>query len=350
MKRKVLILALLLLYACSPQANYVEHESAIKLMDELVEDYAFDRETLEGVFEQIEHRPKIIQAMKRPAETTITWFEYRKIFIHNQRIKDGSKFLHEHKEVLERAYEDYGVAPEIIVAIIGVETNFGGNMGSYRVVDALATLGFDYPPRADFFRSQLREFFILACEERISPFDSDDACERDSTAIASGQDRDILDLVGSYAGAMGYGQFIPSSYRNFAIDYDGDGMRDIWLNIEDAIGSVANYLAEHNWIKDGRVAEIVTVNTLSDEIEVNATAKPSIPVSSWQELGIATNMAESEVATLYSFAIDERDPPTIEYMLGFNNFYVITRYNRSRLYARVVNDLALAIKNETPLN
>ena len=347
MKRKVLILTLLLVYACSPQANYLEHQSALELMDELVEDYSFDRSALESVFAKIEHKPKIIQTMKRPAEKTITWFKYRQIFIHDRRVSDGRKFLQDHKDILARAYDDYGISPEIIAAIIGVETNFGENMGSYRVVDALATLGFDYPPRADFFRSQLKEFFILACEERITPFDTDDACERESTAVASGQDRDILELVGSYAGAMGFGQFIPSSYRNFAIDYDGDGMRDIWFNIEDAIGSVANYLAEHNWVKDGLVAELVTVGSLSADIKINEASIPSIPISRWQELGVESELPAAEEAALYSFAVDEQTPPTMEYMLGFNNFYVITRYNRSRLYARVVNDLALAIKNSS---
>lgn len=342
---KILTVFVIAVFAPILLADYTENELAREMINELVEDYGFSEQTLTDVIAKIVHQPKIIETIQRPAES-ISWFKYQNIFITEQRINNGVKFANTHAALLDQAYKEYGVPPEIITAVIGVETNYGKNMGTYRVLDSLATLGFDYPPRADFFRSQLKEFLILACEERIAPFDADDACDREAEGNASGQDREIFELVGSYAGAMGFGQFIPSSYRHFAIDYDGDGMRDIWTNIHDAVGSVANYFVEHNWKEGQPVAEFVNVDTKNQMILelINPSTRPTKTITEWKSLGIPVQSMETGKANLYSFAIDAKEPPTHEYMIGFHNFYVITRYNHSRLYGRVVNDLANAIK------
>lgn len=347
MKRKF-VLATTLTIAASllVQADYREHEDVKLLVDELVSEYSFDRATLMSVFEKVKHKPRIIEIMDSPAESK-SWFEYRDIFMQRKRVNDGVKFIRKHKDALDKALEEYQVPAHIIAAVIGIETNYGGNMGSYRVIDALATLGFDYPRRAKFFRGELKHFLILACEERIKPFDANDACDREQNKLASGQGRSIEDLLGSYAGAMGYGQFIPSSYRNFAIDFDGDGMRDIWSNTSDAIGSVANYFAEHRWFKDGSIVEFVEIEASEGSPAEYANLKlerPSKTVAEWQALGIKSSAPSSQKAALFEYKLDDKDPPTLQYMLGFDNFYTITRYNRSRLYARVVYELADAIQ------
>ncbi len=325
------------------QADYSKNEDAVAMIDELVEEYDFNREVLMDVLQEADKKDDIIELMKRPAES-INWFNYREIFWQEARIANGVKFIQENQEVLDRALEDYDIPAHVIAAIMGVETNYGGVMGKHRVLDALSTLGFDYPPRATFFRGELKQFLILCCEERIAPFEEDDSCTRTSDENSAGNGRSIEQLVGSYAGAMGYGQFIPSSYRNYSIDYDDDGIRDIWFNVTDAIGSVANYLAEHNWKKDGKVAEFVTLDadsTVSDHF--NDSLKPSLTVAEWRELGVISESEDDLSAALFAYVADDGDPPTQEIMLGFDNFYVITRYNHSRLYARIVNDLAMAI-------
>ena len=348
MKAKLALATLLLLNSwLTVTADYTEHEELKILVDELVSEYSFDRNTLTSIFKEVEHKPIIIETMTSPAES-ISWFKYRKIFMQKKRVNDGVKFIRTHKADLDRAFEEYQVPEHIIAAVIGVETNFGSNMGSFRVIDALATLGFDYPPRAPFFRSELKQFIILACEERIKPFDTDDACEREQNNLSSGKGRTIYELVGSYAGAMGYGQFIPSSYRNFAIDFDSDGMRDIWTNTTDAIGSVANYFAEHQWTNDGVVLEIVE-SVAADGVlaeYANSTLKPSKTVAEWQTLGIKSAAPSTMNAALFAYKKDEKEPPTLEYVLGFDNFYSISRYNRSRLYVRVVYELAEAIRKK----
>lgn len=328
-------------------ADYREHEQLDGLVGELVSEYSFDRETLMSVFKDVEHKPIIIETMQSPAES-ISWFRYRKIFIHNKRIHEGVKFVRKHQSNLDRAFAEYEVPPHIIAAVIGVETNYGSNMGSFRVIDALATLGFDYPPRAKFFRSELKHFLILACEERIKPFDTDDACDRKHDNLSSGKGRSITELLGSYAGAMGYGQFIPSSYRNFAIDFDNDGMRDIWTNTADAIGSIANYFAVHQWTNAGAILELVEADSTQDSLSeyVNSTLKPSRTVAEWQALGIKSTAPSSMNAALFAYKLDDKEPPTLQYILGFDNFYSISRYNPSRLYARVVYELAEAIREK----
>ncbi|MEC7105572.1 MAG: lytic murein transglycosylase B, partial [Pseudomonadota bacterium] len=199
--------------------SYLQRQDIDAYINELVQQHDFSRAELEEVFAAAQRRQDIIDLISRPAERRLNWQEYSKIFLDEQRIARGVEFWVQNKETLERAERQYGVPPEVIVAIIGVETRYGRVTGGHRVVDALTTLGFDYPPRAKFFRKELTQFLLLAREEGKNP----------------------LSLKGSYAGAMGFGQFIPSSYRHYAVDFDNDGVRDIWQNRVDAIGSVANY-------------------------------------------------------------------------------------------------------------
>lgn len=327
--------------------DFSEDEKAQSLIDGLVNDLDFDRTALEAVFREAKHLPEIIEIMDKPAES-MNWHKYKDIFLQPERVAAGIEFIEAHDDVLKRAKEAYGVEPHIISAIIGVETYYGKFLGKYRVIDALVTLGFGYPRRAEFFSEELRHFLILACEERIKPFDRDESCHRMNGTSASGNGRSISDLVGSYAGAMGYGQFISSSYRNFAVDFDGDGIRDIWTNTTDAIGSVANYFSEHGWNLDADILEQVSVEPNKAAVDelANEALKPNKTVSEWRSLGVRTNANDDTLAALLAYRLDDGNGiENKDYFLGFENFYVITRYNISRLYARVVYQLAMDIRD-----
>ena len=291
-------------------------------IDELVETHGFSRMALEEVFAQASKQERIIELMSRPAERRLVWHEYRKILVDEPRVSQGIIFWRENEAALERAAKIYGVAPEIIVAIIGVETRYGRIMGNFGVVDALSTLAFDYPPRAEFFRGQLTQHFLLSREEGKNP----------------------LSMQGSYAGAMGFGQFIPSSYRAYAVDFDGDGVRDIWANKTDAIGSVANYFAEHGWRGAEGVVERVTLGDETSELRalINSGLKPTVTVAEWRTMGVQVRpeQDDSRLATLMRMEQESGN----EYWLGYDDFYVITRYNHSRLYAMAVYQLSQAIR------
>ena len=267
-------------------------------------------------FRQAEYKQTIIDAISRPAERTMEWDQYQDIFLTERRVMAGVKFMLEHHQALAKASKVYGVPPVIITAVIGVETMYGRHRGNYRVLDALTTLAFDYPPRATFFRKELQEFFLLVREEKQM----------------------ITELKGSYAGAMGYGQFIPSSYRRYAVDFDNDGVRDIWNNPVDAIGSVANYLAEHGWA-NGQIA--VKVNGAGiDGAIYNVALRPGTTIGDLQSLGLDVDAAsDAEVSPMMLIGKDGA-----EYWLGFKNFYVITRYNHSKLYAMAVFQLSEALR------
>jgi membrane-bound lytic murein transglycosylase B len=314
--------AILATYMVGSQANadYSRHQEAKAFVDRMVKQHKFDAKTVESWLAQAEKKQAILDAISRPAEKTKPWFEYRKIFLDNDRIQQGVAFWKENEKTLITVSERYGVDPAIIVAIIGVETRYGRHMGSYRVIDALTTLGFDYPPRSEFFRKQLEELFLLAREQKQNP----------------------LDLKGSYAGAMGYGQFIPSSYRHYARDFDGDGVADIWTNKNDAIASVANYFKAHGWQSGQPVFVRAKVKGKVDESLVNSTARPTMTIAELRKKGVepASSVAADQSASLLSYVQEDGD----EYWLGFNNFYVITRYNRSQLYAMAVWQLSEAIK------
>ena len=236
------------------------------------------------------------------------------------RIAAGVEFWEENEAALNRAGSKFGIPIEIIVAVIGVETNYGRNKGSFRVMDALSTLAFDYPPRARFFRSELRELLLLAREENKDP----------------------LELIGSYAGAMGYGQFIPSSFRAYAIDFDGDGARDIWSNQTDAIGSVANYFFRHGWDGEGPIAVPVTVTDERADQFANQGLKPKRSIAELRKAGVEhVSLPDQTLGALFRL----EGNGGWEYWLGLHDFYVITRYNHSHMYALAVVQLSAAVRS-----
>ena len=300
--------------------SYLKREEVDAYIEELIQQHQFSRQELEEVLMAAERRQDIIDLMRRPAERRLNWHEYSKIFLDEQRISGGVEFWRQNLASLERAQRDYGVAPEVIVAIIGVETRYGRVTGRHRVIDALMTLAFDYPPRASFFRKELTQFLLLAREEGKSP----------------------LGLMGSYAGAMGYGQFIPSSFRNYAVDFDQDGVRDIWQNRVDAIGSVANYFSRHGWRGATEVTVPVRVKAETEQLLAiaNASLRPTHSVAEMAQMGVIVDELDPDAKVLLLRFAGGEAP---EYWLGFDDFYVITRYNHSRLYAMAVYQLGQEI-------
>lgn len=265
-----------------------------------------------------ERQQSILDAIARPAEKTKPWHQYRQIFITPRRVEEGVDFWDQHAAVLDSVSAATGVPSEVIVAIIGVETFYGRITGSYRVIDALATLAFDYPKRSTFFTGELEAFLLLAWESGKDP----------------------LALKGSYAGAMGYGQFMPSSYRAYAKSYDGEGAPDIWDNPADAISSVGNYLREHGWRDGEGVLVSATVTDPAPEL-FDHGLKPTQSVAHWVAMGMvpAEAVAQDEMATPISLEAEDGSV----YWLGLQNFYVITRYNHSAMYAMAVWELSQSI-------
>lgn len=295
-------------------------EDVHAFIDEMAERHGFDREQLEAWFSEVQFRDDIIEAISRPAEAK-PWYQYRPIFLQRARIEGGAEFWERNAEALQRAEQVYGVPPQIVTAIIGVETRYGTHQGKYRIIDALTTLAFDYPPRAKFFRGELEQYLLLTREEKLDP----------------------LDMTGSYAGAFGQAQFIASSYRRYAIDFDGDGHRDLWGNPVDAIGSVANYLKENGWERGGAVAVPAAVSGDAIPSLLQEGLKPKRPWKELKKQGVATqtNVAAETPAAL--IALEQEAGP--EYWVGLQNFYVITRYNRSPLYAMAVYQLSEEIRS-----
>ena len=318
-RRTTLIMILLAQVFSVFAENYADREDVKKFANELAELGSFTSDGVLTVFRQAEYKQNIIDAISRPAERTLEWDEYQDIFLTKSRVSNGKSFMETHQDALIRARKEFGVPPVIIAAVIGVETMYGRYRGNYRVIDALTTLAFDYPKRARFFRKELREFFILVQEENQL----------------------IMELEGSYAGAMGYGQFIPSSYRRYAVDFDADGVRDIWNNPVDAIGSVANYLSEHGW-KEGKIAVQVDADNAVESV-FNVSLRPSSTVLEMQTLGVKVNSQPN--ASVSPMKLFGKHGP--EYWLGFNNFYVITRYNHSKLYAMAVFQLSEALRKSS---
>ena len=320
MKTKSLITISTLLSAIllsSPVVAATDEQSLF--IDEMVHKHGFDKDKLKTVLDQATVQEKILEAIARPAEKRLNWTQYRKIFVIPKRIEGGVKFLQENKKALEDAEKRFGVPPEIITAIIGVETYYGRRTGGYKVLDALATLGFHYPPRGKFFRSELSHFLQLTREE----------------------DLDASEPTGSYAGAMGVPQFIPSSYRHYAIDFDGDNKRDIWNNNRDVIGSVGNYFARHGWRPNQPVTFPASNVSEKHQSFIDAGLKPSMPVMRLLQAGIETdaNSMPGAQTSLLEFETDQGN----EYWLGLHNFYVITRYNHSHMYAMAVYQLSQEI-------
>lgn len=305
------------------RAAPLDGEAVAQFIDEMVREHAFDRATLEATLARAERSDRIVSLMSRPAEKVKPWFEYRPLFISRKRIRDGVAFWNDHAEILAKAHEHYGVAPEVIVAILGVETAYGRISGGHRVLDALATLAFHYPgdrpARAAYFRTQLEQFLLMTREYELDP----------------------QTLEGSYAGAMGMPQFMPENYRKLAVDFDGDGRRDIWANPSDAVGSIANYLAHHGWQPGAPVMSPAQVSDAPDAFLTTSIA-PEFTLGDLGAAGIVPSrpgVAADAAAAL--FELEGRDAP--EYWIGYKNFYVISRYNPRVKYTMAVAQLAEAI-------
>jgi membrane-bound lytic murein transglycosylase B len=324
--RSILITGLVAsLLACTAVANadatFGKDGEFARFAEDVAGRHGFELDELRQLLSQAKHRQDIIDAMMNPAER-LPWHRYQPIFLKPDRIAQGVVFWDEHEKLLQRISEEYGVPAEILVAIVGVETYYGRHKGKHRVLDALATLGFNYPPRADFFRRELEQYLLLAREEGLDP----------------------LEITGSYAGAMGMPQFIPSSYRAYSADGDGDGRRNLFDNTADILASVANYFRRHHWQKDGLIASPALVQGEAWKKLEDPDLKPARRFDEFRAAGIetkATPKADTPARLLVLEAADGN-----EYWMTFNNFYVITRYNRSPLYAMAVFQLSQAIKNQ----
>ncbi|MEM7098474.1 MAG: lytic murein transglycosylase B [Pseudomonadota bacterium] len=331
--RKTFCIPLLLLvswpgYAQEYDQPYVDRADVADYRASLVREHGFDNKTLKALFDGAYFRTDIIERISRPAERVWTWGRYKNLLVSDERIDKGVTFWRENQATLDRATQTYGVPQEYIVAILGIETYYGKVKGDYPVLDALMTLGFDYPPRSKFFRKELTEFLMLAREEGKDP----------------------RSLMGSYAGAMGYGQFISSSYRHYAVDFSGDGVRDIWDDRVDAIGSIANYFVRHKWKGEFPVAVRLDVSaeqaTRLDTL-VSKNPKLAHTVGGVRDLGVEVSreLTDELKTAVFKMEFDEAgvDP---EYWLGLHDFYVITRYNHSHLYAMAVEHIAQGIKTK----
>jgi membrane-bound lytic murein transglycosylase B len=318
--RKLLILVLF----CVP-AFATMHPGMDDFVSRAASEYGLPESEVRALLMEAEYKQSIVDAISRPAEGK-PWHEYRLIFLTDKRISEGVNFWKANRELIAAASEKFGVDEEIIVSIIGVETFYGRITGSYRIIDALVTLGFYYPDglssdRSPFFSSELMQYMQLATEEQLP----------------------AAEVTGSYAGAMGMGQFMPSSYREYAVDFDGDGRRDLWRSTSDVVGSVANYLHRHGWQPGQPVTRraIATQGAAFDEISTR-NFTPTLTVAQWQEKGFNSSNELSPDLPAAVLKLSEEGRNT--YWLTFQNFYVITRYNRSPRYAMAVYELGQEIK------
>jgi membrane-bound lytic murein transglycosylase B len=321
-KLKTTVLVLLCTVASSAFALDVERSDIRQFVDAMVEKHGYDRAALTAILEEAKSQEAILTAISRPAEKTLTWHEYRNIFLTKERINAGVDFWREHKKDLRRISDETGVSCEILVGIIGVETYFGRITGKYRVLDALSTLAFDYPPRSKFFTRELEEFLLLVREEKM-----------EATAA-----------TGSYAGAMGAPQFMPSSFRAYAVDSNDDGKRDIWSDWEDVIGSVANYFVAHGWERETSVVAQASLGEGFNGDPPENTLTPTETVDSLSKQGVmfTASLPGDHKSQLLTLEGEDGD----EHWVGFHNFFVITRYNRSVMYALAVHQLGQEIALE----
>ena len=316
--RLVIALGLLLASAAPSAARAQTHPGQAALVREVARDTGKSPAELNRLLNGATRQQSILDAISRPAEAK-PWRDYRPIFLTDRRIADGVAFYREHRALLDQVAAQYGVAPEYIVAILGVETNYGRLGGKYKVLDALVTLGLYYPPRATFFREQLKVLLELPANHLAGPVDT---------------------LLGSYAGAQGWGQFMPSSIRDFAVDADHDGRIDLRDSLPDIFASVANYFAEHGWVRGGPVAMRAQPDARAQPVEAKDT-KPHWPLEQFEAWGYAPLATVNPGESTGLQTLDGEHGP--EYWFTFQNFYVITTYNRSPLYAMAVYQLAQAI-------
>jgi membrane-bound lytic murein transglycosylase B len=325
--RHLLLAATVVCAICEPAAAIDVKRADVKdFIAHMADTSSFKKRQLRKLLKAAQSQPAIIEAMDRPAEKAKQWFEYRPIFINERRIREGTDFWIAHRQALDRASVRSGVAPEYLAAILGVETYYGRLTGSYRVLDALATLAFDYPARAKFFRDELEQYLLLTRDAGLDP----------------------LSVKGSYAGAMGAPQFMPSNYRRYAVDADADGHIDLWTNWPDVCASVGNYLKEHGWNAGEPVLSEASVAPEKPPDLDGRKLALSETVGSLRTKGVSFDSPLPEEAPALLIAVDDTDG--VHWRVGYNNFYVITRYNHSPLYAMAVFELAAAVKQRILLN
>lgn len=308
--------------AASPDP-FVARPEVRAFIGEMVQRHGFVANELEFLFSRARSREAVLRAIAPPKEPRErSWQTYRARFVNDTRIRGGVAFWTQHARTLARAAQEHGVPEEIIVAIIGVETLYGRQTGNFRVVDSLATLAFDYPPRAAFFRAQLEQYLLLARDEAF----------------------DVFSVKGSYAGAIGIPQFMPGSIRRYAVDYDGNARIDLRKSPVDAIGSVANFLRRHGWKRGEAIWAPARVDGESHRALLAAGIRPKTRVAELRgvQVGGGTQLAPDTPVALIAL---ESPGAETEYRLGLENFYVLTRYNRSSLYASAVADLASAVRD-----
>lgn len=307
----------------SSASVYAQRPEVIKFINEISLEHKIDKSQALDALGQISKSDEIIKRMTTQYEA-LPWHKYQAMLVTEKKIQGGTKFWREYSEILKQAEKEYGVPAQLIVAIIGVESSYGANAGKYPVLQALATLAFDYPPRAEFFKNELKEYLLLITEQRLDP----------------------LALKGSYAGAMGMPQFIASSYRNFAVDFDNSGQIDLHNNIPQVIGSVANYFKVHGWKSGDPVIHKAKIKgSKYKKLQVAARNKPipDISLTTLKQHGV-TPMVKIKDKNASAALLEFNNGKEVEYWLGLNNFYVITRYNNSSNYALAVHQLGSAIQ------
>ena len=322
-----LICAALLVLRAEPAAAIdIKRPEVKEFIAHLSKAYGFKKGALRKLLKSAASQPAIIDAMSKPAEKAKLWYEYRPIFLNERRIREGTEFWVAHRQALDQASIKSGVAPEYLAAILGVETYYGRLTGTYRVLDALVTLSFDYPPREKFFRDELEQYLLLTRDAHLDP----------------------KTLKGSYAGAMGAPQFMPSNYRRYAVDADANGRIDLWNDWPDVCASVGNYLKEHGWNTGEPVLEEATVPAeKAGDLDGRKLAL-SETIASLEAKGVSFDTSLPPEAPAILIAADE--PDGVHWRVGYNNFFVITRYNHSPLYAMAVYELATAMKQRMLAN
>ena len=304
--------------------SYASRPEVKTFIRDIAARHGFSESELRQIFAKVKRTEPVLESIKPPPPKARSWEEYRGIFVNEQRIAAGIAYWAAHRAPLERAQREFGVPAEYILAIIGIETYYGRNLGRWRVIEALSTLAFDYPPRADYFRSELESYLLLARERKL----------------------DVFALRGSYAGAIGIPQFMPSSTRRYAVDFDGDGAVDLLRTPGDAIGSVANFLREHGWQPGGDVMLQARPAGEAWRPYADGAVEPKFPLADLKRAGVAFDDARHEPGSLAALIELETPDQPSTYYVGLRNFYVITRYNRSAFYATAVAELAQALKKE----
>lgn len=321
MRRLIALFCCLMVPGLAEAVSVADHPYLEAMVNRLVADHGLNRQNLIRTFDRVKLRPEVVAAIKRPAEH-LPWYRYEPLFVNPSRIKNGVRFWGDHKRTLARAARNTGVPPEIVVAVIGVETRYGASLGTYPVLDSLTTLTLEYPKRRKFFGNQLEQFLLLTHEQSLDRFT----------------------IVGSYAGAIGIPQFMPSSYREYAVDYSGDGRADLMNQPADAIGSVANYLKHSAWVPGQPVSIRIRPKHDPDPALVDRGHKLSATVGRLRAAGFDIDPAIGDAVKAGIIAMEGKK--TTSYWVVFENFYALTRYNPSIEYAMAVEELSAAVKRE----